>query len=46
MGLKDNAMQKTSCVRHATEIAKVLEEKSKDKTLSCMNSDGGGDRNL
>ena len=32
MGVKDNAMHKTSFVRNAVKIAKVLEENSKDKT--------------
>ena len=41
-GLKYDDVCKTSCGRHAAEIAKVLEEKSKDKTLLCMNEDGGG----
>ena len=45
MGLKDNYMHKTSCARCAVEKAKLLEEKSKDKMLLCMNADVGGDRN-
>ena len=32
MGLKDDDMLETSCVRHAAEIDKVLEEKVKDKS--------------
>ena len=32
VGLKDNAMNKASCVRNVVEIAKVPEEKSKDET--------------
>ena len=43
--LKDNDMYKTSCVMCASEIAKVLEEKFKDKIFSCMNTDRGGDKN-
>ena len=45
MGLKDNSMHAKSCVRNAVELAKVLEEQSKDKILLCMNADGGGDIN-
>ena len=45
VGLKHNDMHKTSRVRHAVEIVKVLEETSKDKTISRMSTDKGGDRN-
>ena len=45
VGMKDNTMHKKSFLRYAVEIAKVLEEKSKDKMLLRMNADGGGDRN-
>ena len=45
MGLNDNVMYEKSCFRHAVEVAKLLEEKYKDKILLCMNTDRGGDRN-
>ena len=43
--LKESSMHEMSCVRNAVEVAKVLEEKSKHKSLFRMNANGGGDRN-
>ena len=45
VGLKYNYMYEAFCVRYEVEIAKVLEENSKDKALSCISADRGGDRN-
>ena len=45
MGLKENAFQPSSVVRHACEL-KTLHESGKDNPVECHYRDGGPDHNL
>ena len=46
VGLKENAFQQSTALRHACELDKVLSEDSKNNPVECHYHDGGPDHNL